>query len=256
MMKKIISAVCAAVTACAVTCTASAAVINTAVFCYHDVNNNPFLWSDYTISEAELEADLQYFTENGYTFLKPSQMWFASPDEKNIVLTFDDGYEDMYTYVFPLLKKYNVPAAMYLIGSEIDKTGYLKSWQIKEMDESGLVELGNHTTIMHSYLYTVNDFLSDMRIVDDFIEDVKDCSRKIYAITGHGTETLAYPCGRYTTFMDNVIHQNLGYTTTMSTNYGLVWQQSDIIGPMNRVYRNHGVTPQQMEETINNLKWK
>lgn len=256
MRRKLVSLLFAFAAVLGLSTAAKADVINTAVLCYHDVNTNPFTWSEYVISPEEMEADIQYFLENGYKFLMPKQMWYADADEKNIVLTFDDGYEGMYTEVYPLLVKYNVPAAMYVIGSEIDKAGYLQSWQIKEMDESGLVEIGNHTTIMHTYQYTVNDFASSIRLVDDFIADVKDCSRRIIEITGHGTESLAYPSGRYTALMDRVIHENLGYTTTFSTNYGLVWQRSDVGGAMNRVYRNHGMTPEDVENMINKLKWQ
>lgn len=253
-MKKLIALIISVSVMILLSVTAAAQTMNIPILCYHDVSNNPFKWSDYTISGSEMEDDIRYFKENGYKYIMPKDMWYANPNDKNIVMSFDDGYESMYTHVFPLLKKYNVKAVMYIIGAKIDKHGYLKSWQIKAMDESGLVEIGNHTNIMHTYQYTVDEFNSNPIILKDFIEDVKDCSAKIYNILGHGTESLAYPSGRYTAQMDNIIHTNLGYTTTMSTNHGLVRNQSDIAWAMNRVYRNHGTTPKKIEQTINSLK--
>lgn len=38
-----------------------------------------------------------------------------------IILTFDDGYKNCYTQLFPLLKKYNVPATIFLPTAYIDK---------------------------------------------------------------------------------------------------------------------------------------
>ena len=168
-----------------------------------------------------------------------------------MALTFDDGYDDFYEVVFPLLKEYNAKAAVYIIASEIDKTGYLKSWQIKELDESGLVEIGNHTTIVHNYGWTRDDYTSDLLKVNEFMEDVKDCSSRIYNILGHGTESIAYPSGQYTEQMDRILRYNLGYTTTFTTDYGIIKTQADILSPMKRVYRVHGDTPQKLEEMIN-----
>lgn len=228
--------------------------LNIAVLCYHDVSNNPFKWQQYCISGDEIEADLKYFTEHGYTFLKPDEMWYASSENKNIVLTFDDGYEGMYDIVFPLLKEYSAKAAVYIIGSEIDKKGFLSPEEIREMDESGLVEIGNHTTIAHTWGYNADAYKNDPVLLNDFAEDVKDCSSRIYTILGHGTESLAYPSGQYTTQMDNIVRTNLGYTTTFSTNYGIVKTQNDILKPMPRIYRNHNTDPDRTEQKINKLK--
>ena len=251
-MKKIILALLLTVMTAV---SAGAADLNTAVICYHSVSDNPLKYSEYCISDTEFEDDVRYFSGNGYTFLKPCEMWDASPNSKNIVLTSDDGYEDFYECVFPVLKKYNAKAAVYVIGSYIDKQGYLKSWQIKEMDESGLVEIGNHTNIMHKRANNVlRAYYEDETMLSEFVEDVKDCSAKIYNITGHGTESIAYPYGIYTARLDSIIRKNLGYTTTFSTEYGIVKTQQDIFSPMKRIYRVHGDSPQDIEQKIKKLK--
>ncbi len=227
--------------------------LNIAAICYHSVTDNPLTVSRYRISDAEFSADLEHFTSLGYTFLKPSEMWYAEPG-KNMVLTFDDGYDDFYEVVFPLLKKYNAKAVVYIIGSEIDKAGYLKSWQIKELDESGLVEIGNHTTIVHNYYWKREDYLRDAMKVEEFVEDVKNCSARLYRILGHGTQSVAYPYGQYTEQLDRILRYNLGYTTTFSTEHGIVRTQQDILKPMKRLYRIHGDTPQDIIWRIGVLK--
>lgn len=70
---------------------------------------------------------------------------------KAVVISFDDGYADFYTDVFPLLKKYHVKATVYIIADYIGKPGFLTEAQIKEMLADGLVEIGSHT-LDHYYL--------------------------------------------------------------------------------------------------------
>lgn len=233
---------------------AHAANLDIGVICYHSVSDNPLKLSDYCISDDEFEEDLNYLLNHGYNTVMPKEMWYANPSVRNIVLTFDDGYEDFYEVVFPILKKYNIKAAVYIIGSEIDKTGYLKSWQIKELDQSGLVEIGNHTNIMHSYAFSAADLSSNLILRNDFIEDIKACNKKLYNIMGHGTESVAYPGGRYTTAVDSIIRTNLGYTTTFTTEHGIVRTKTDITKPMKRLYRIHGSAMSTIEKQINSLR--
>jgi peptidoglycan/xylan/chitin deacetylase (PgdA/CDA1 family) len=37
-----------------------------------------------------------------------------------LAITFDDGYRDLYTYVYPVLLKYAIPATIYLIGRSME----------------------------------------------------------------------------------------------------------------------------------------
>ena len=79
-------------------------------------------------------------------------------DTPRFVLTFDDGYLDFYTHVFPLLKTLNLPAILYVTTGFIeDRIPYPirrhnpadvqpVTWEmLHEMHDSGLVTIGAHT---------------------------------------------------------------------------------------------------------------
>ncbi|MCR4329451.1 MAG: polysaccharide deacetylase family protein [Candidatus Roizmanbacteria bacterium] len=107
---------------------------------------------------------------------------------KNIVLTFDDGYEDFYTDAFPILKKNNVKATVYVITNYIGRKGFLSSAQIQELAQSPLVEIGSHT-LNHMYLKGGRDELVNTEIVE---------SKKVLEnLTGVSVKTFAYPYGAF-----------------------------------------------------------
>ena len=76
-----------------------------------------------------------------------------------VVITFDDGYEDVYRHAFPVLAKYHLPATIYLTSSYVETGAFpsqapsndlgrgrpLTWWQAREMQRSGLVTFGAHT---------------------------------------------------------------------------------------------------------------
>lgn len=107
---------------------------------------------------------------------------------KAVVLSFDDGYEDFYTYVFPLLKKYNAKATLYVISGYIGKPGFVSEAQIQEMLQGGLVELGSHT-VDHYYLKRASIGQQKTQIFKGK-KDLED----MFKIR---VNTFAYPYGAY-----------------------------------------------------------
>ena len=63
---------------------------------------------------------------------------------KKIIITFDDGFESVYTKCFKYLFERNLPFVCFLITDFIDKPHYLSKQQICEMLETGLLTIGSH----------------------------------------------------------------------------------------------------------------
>ena len=123
-----------------------------------------------TISAQTLIKHFNWLKENGYNVISWQQVIDAEngkgtlPDNA-VLLSFDDGYETMYNVVFPLLKAYNYPAVFapvtgWLDTPENQKITYadkmldrsvFATWsQVKEMEQSGLVEVASHTHNLHN----------------------------------------------------------------------------------------------------------
>lgn len=135
------------------------------VIMYHGLLKDKKLQNEYMIDPAYLENDLKYLTENGFCTIFPSELAECVErcepiPEKSVILTFDDGYLNNYTYAYPLLKKYNCKAVISPIGKAADDAENEKyrssaysqcNWhELEEMRRSGLVELQNHTYNMHT----------------------------------------------------------------------------------------------------------
>ena len=87
------------------------------VLLYHRVEN---LKSAYSIivNEKNFEDQLKYICSN-YNIIRCDGDW-SSVKSKSVALTFDDGYVDFYSKAYPLLKKYNVPATVFVSTGGID----------------------------------------------------------------------------------------------------------------------------------------
>ena len=135
---------------------------------YHKVTSNPESFDEiYNVPPAEFSAQLDYLQENGYTtitlndYIRAKRYGKKLP-EKPIVLTFDDGYENNYSEMLPILEAHNMTAVVYVITNYLGKPGYLTFEQVKEMQQRG-IEIGSHSAD-HLPLPTLNENFLDNQI--------------------------------------------------------------------------------------------
>lgn len=97
--------------------------------------------------EEQLDCLLKHgFTPIGLDTLEQARRSGRALPPKPVLLTFDDGYSDAFTALFPILQKRKVPALIFLITDFIgQKEGYLTWEQVRQMHRSGLVDFGSHT---------------------------------------------------------------------------------------------------------------
>ncbi len=105
------------------------------------------------IGEEEFEHHMEYI-KNLTTFKieELNGMKYKLP-KNSILVTFDDGYKNNYTNAFPILKKYNIKATIFLNTKYIGTDESYLNWdEIKEMYQSGLIDFQMHT---HSHMPTI-----------------------------------------------------------------------------------------------------
>ena len=106
------------------------------------------------VSVQKLESDFKWLADNGYTAILPRDLLtIDTVKPKTVIITFDDGYYDNYLYMYPLLEKYGLKAEINVIVewiTEERKNGWLTWNECREMSQSGLVEIGSHSCLLHN----------------------------------------------------------------------------------------------------------
>jgi peptidoglycan/xylan/chitin deacetylase (PgdA/CDA1 family) len=193
------------------------------ILLYHYVEplkKDDALRASLTISPEIFEQQLELINKSKFQTITMSQV--ASrvngdfTKEKNIALTFDDGYRDFYEYVFPLLKKYQIKATVYVIYNAINAPDYLTEDMIKEMMNSGLVEIGSHA-LDHKMLTSLNKNEAKRQVTLS-----KTLLEKRFKAP---VATIAYPYGSFNKAIAEYV-EKAGYQAAVSVIAGE--QQSEI----------------------------
>ncbi len=154
---------------------------------------------------AKFEQLLQYLVKKKAVFCFVSELDQYQGQRNVFALSFDDGFMDNYQYAYPLLKKYQAKATIYL-ATQIEGIEKLNAEQIREMADSGLIEFGAHTQ-HHVNLLKLSD--------DEAFAEMQASKQDVEALVGRCL-SFAYPFGRF-----NAKHQQMakeiGFQNAVST---------------------------------------
>ena len=156
------------------------------ILMYHAVSDDMWGINELFVSPSDMEEQLQYLVDNGYDPIFFSDLTHLADYDKPVILTFDDGYDDNYNYLFPLLRQYNVKATCFIITGMLGDQYYMTAEQAREMSESGLVDIQSHT---------VDHFDLDTLGWDDQDYQLRQSQLDIARITGKIPYVLSYPSG-------------------------------------------------------------
>jgi peptidoglycan/xylan/chitin deacetylase (PgdA/CDA1 family) len=88
------------------------------------------------VSPEHLEEVIQYFLKRNYRFLSLDQLKTVldrgDADQKFVVFTFDDGYQDVWQYAYPVFQQYKVPFAIYISTNFPDQTAILWWYMLED----------------------------------------------------------------------------------------------------------------------------
>jgi len=155
---------------------------------------------DIHFTRENLDRLMRSIRKMGYETIHFEDLSARPIPRKPIILTFDDGYEDNYLHLLPLLQKHGMKAVIYLLGDRTiphniwdipkgaPKVQLMTNDQILEMAKSGWVEFGSHS-MTHVDLTQLPP--------DEMEREIRDCKSSLEGLLGKPVISFAYPFGRF-----------------------------------------------------------
>lgn len=193
--------------------------LNVPVLFYHHIE--PFeiakaAWHEqFTVDSTIFDAQMAYLTQKGYRSIAAEELALAVSSgstltQKAIVLTFDDGYSDIYKYAYPILNKYGMKGSLMISTGLLDNPNYLTWAQLKEMQTSGNIFAYNHTWSHASLTKSSREKVE---------YEVQTAKKQLEDNLGKPQMIFTYPYGNFDSQSENYLAES-GFIAAFSTNPG------------------------------------
>lgn len=203
------------------------------VLTYHRVLREPPQQSKFNIyvTVDELETQLIRLKKRNFDFVTFKDIVNGAKPKKPVILTFDDGYEDNYQSLLPLLKKYQAKAVIYALGDRTVQNNYwdmalgepearlMNDEQLLECHQSGLVEIGSHG-LSHQHLPQLSN--------DKAQQEIADSKQHLQELLQDEVVSFAYPYGDYGQREMELVRE-AGYCFGVATVSGPIKMANDLM---------------------------
>ncbi|MDF2378794.1 MAG: polysaccharide deacetylase family protein [Candidatus Gracilibacteria bacterium] len=181
---------------------------------YHHISDKVGVYAkNLTLPDKNFIAQLDWLVGNDFETLDFRDLKAISEGKKamttkQVILTFDDGYDNAYIAAQYMNGK-GLKGVFYIITDNIGKEGYLDWRQVKKMHDWGM-EIGSHGVTSANLAY------SSALYIDKELQESKEI---IEAQIGSQVVSFAYPAGGYT--LDAMIAaEKAGYSFARSIRSG------------------------------------
>lgn len=201
------------------------------IIMYHQILPKPKPSYKLAVSVKAFERQMQFLKNHHYNVLPLENLVDLIKGKKKIpprtiAITLDDGYRDNYTYAFPILKKYNLPATIFIIVNEVGRYNNelglrdRLSWdEIKIMRDSGIITFGSHA-LGPEPLTSIN---SQQQLKREIFDSKKVLEEKL----GRKVTMFSYPEGKFNDKIKQLVI-DAGYKLAVAASLGKNFANNDI----------------------------
>ena len=200
----------------------------TPILMYHSVNDSKIHYTP-TVTVAAFETHLAFLNKHNFKVISLDEYVKAVKSKgrnlpyKAVVVTFDDGYRDNFSYAYPLLKRYRMPSMIFVPTDFLGKDGYVTLDDIQVMMKHD-ISIGVHGKT-HAYLPTV--------VLEDLYEETTGAKKDIEKMLGKPVSLFCYPIGGYSQAIKEEV-EKAGYKAACTTNRSPSILNTDIYA-LNRI---------------------
>jgi peptidoglycan/xylan/chitin deacetylase (PgdA/CDA1 family) len=186
------------------------------ILMYHYIRKPPSQRSDWlgyklSISPGDFAAQMDWLARNGFHTVDFNDVraYFAGTrplPTKPVVITFDDGYADLYSAAFPILAEHDFKAVAYIVSGFLGWPGYVTADQVVQLDHNG-IEIASHT-VHHADLAR--------SAPGNVWRELTESKQALEQLVGHPILDFAYPSGKFNAQVVSAVRQ-AGYDTAVTT---------------------------------------
>lgn len=194
------------------------ATINLPILMYHYIQNTSpvadALTSDLSVSPVHFQQQMDWLAGNGYHAVDFNDVraYFAGVKPlpaRPVVITLDDGYADLFTTAYPILRAHHFKAVAYIVSGFVGIPAYVTAAQVRQMDADG-IQIAAHT-ITHVDLRHGSDA--------QIWHQIADSKTALEKLVQHPVLDFAYPSGKFDGRSVGFVRQ-AGFDTAVTTNSG------------------------------------
>ncbi|WP_233267353.1 polysaccharide deacetylase family protein [Paraglaciecola sp. L3A3] len=184
---------------------------NAVILLYHHVSNDTP--NSTSVTPEVFAQHMQYLADNHQvldlkTVVEKLQNKQPLPD-KTVVITFDDGYTNIYQNAHPILKKFNFPYTIFINPALIGGADYQLDWQqITEMGKEGVTFANHGNAHIHSLAKLANE--SQQAWLTRVTDNVTSAEKLLKQKLGYSLKYFAYPYGEFNHLIQQKL-TSLGY---------------------------------------------
>lgn len=227
------------------------------ILAYHEISDEKSLIPAYSMTTQAFKSHIAWLKAQGFHFISVQQFLDAKQGKghlpsKPVLITVDDGYQSFYNSVYPFIQKEKVPVLLSVVGSwlsprqdqavnfsgqNVSRDKILSWTELKDMQNSGWVEIGSHSYALHqgilanpqgneepsavvrAYDAGSKKYENDQQYEQRIYQDLKKNNELLHQNGLKAPRVMVWPYGRYNQKTIEIAKQ-LGMPMTLSLDDG------------------------------------
>lgn len=174
-----------------------------------------------SVAPESFAAQMDWLAAHGYhaiTFQDVRSYWRRASQlpAKPVIITFDDGYQDLYAAAFPILASHGFSAVAYIVSGFVGTAGYVTKDELVQMDRYG-IEIAAHTVDHADLARSSQPWMA---------YQLSQSKAWLEKLVGHAVPDMAYPSGKFNAVTIASV-ERAGYYSAVTTYLSYDHSQTD-----------------------------